>query len=468
MNDQVEVNTIDKKRFSALVGPSRKPNAALFSNEIGWFANPNETVLGVLLHDIDDEYAWVTLGRDEIGRYRAFDVGSCLESKGEAEKALINKIIEITNSGKTEFPQRDKGKALDLFEIVVSDEKIHPFFRKLSEAPGFTAAKGIIDEMMPHFIDIDGNFIEQFQSAGFDARIWELYLNAYFIEEGFEFNRSFYAPDFNLEKYGQKVCVEATIVGRAKPLSAEEASRSSEPMTHEQILEKTMNEMPIKFGSPLYSKLKKEYWKHEHVAGNPLIFAIADFHDQQSMLWSSTALPNYLYGVRHNFHYDENGTLIIDPVVIENHKHAAKKIPSGYFLQEGAEYVSAVLFSNSGTISKFNRMGAQAGFGADNVILIRKGFCYDHNENASAPKVFSYRVTSECNEGWAEGLSMFHNPNALHPVNPELFPSVAHHFFEDGQIVSNLPEFHPYSSTTSILNVVDDEEWEKMKNKRGA
>ncbi|MFS2072268.1 hypothetical protein ACEN9D_26300 [Pseudomonas sp. CT11-2] len=463
MSDEIKISKIDKKRFTALVGPSRMPMAAMVSEEIDWFANQDETVLGVLLHDIDDEYAWVTLGRDEIGRYRGFGVGSCFESKKEAEKALLEKIEEVTKSGQTEFPQHDKGKAIELFEIIVSEEKIHPFFRRLNEEPSFSSARGIIGEMMPHYTDIDGNFVEQFQSSGFDARIWELYLNAYFIEEGFDFDTSHYAPDFNLNKYGQKVCIEATIVGRAKPMTEEEARFSGQTLTKEQALEKTMNEMPIKFGSPLYTKLKKEYWKHKHVAGNPLVLAIADFHEQQSMLWSSTSLPNYLYGVHHNSHYDEDGKLVIDPIVIEKHKHGAKEIPSGYFFQKDTENISAVMFSNSGTISKFNRMGKQAGFGAENIILLRSGYCHHHDDNASLPKKFSYKVTRECDENWAEGLSMFHNPNALHPVNPGLFPSIAHHFFEDGQIVSHLPEFYPYSSTTNIINVVDDEEWEKIK-----
>jgi hypothetical protein len=63
-----------------------------------------------------------------------------------------------------------------------------------------------------------------------------------------------------------------------------------------------------------------------------------------------------------------------------------------------------------------------------------------------------YQVTTESNETWAEGLSMFHNPNAQHPVPEYLFPSVAHHYFDDGQIISRLPEFHPYSSTT--MNII--------------
>ncbi|MNG42030.1 hypothetical protein D3C84_1316290 [compost metagenome] len=45
----------------------------------------------------------------------------------------------------------------------------------------------------------------------------------------------------------------------------------------------------------------------------------------------------------------------------------------------------------------------------------------------------------------------------------DLFPSIAHHYFTDDMIVSNLPEVHVYSSMTMILNVVSDEEWECKK-----
>lgn len=64
---------------------------------------------------------------------------------------------------------------------------------------------------------------------------------------------------------------------------------------------------------------------------------------------------------------------------------ATQEIPSGFFFLPGAENVSAVLFSNSGTISKFNRMGLLAGFGAGRAQMIRKGFAYEPNPDAAAP-----------------------------------------------------------------------------------
>ena len=71
-----------------------------------------------------------------------------------------------------------------------------------------------------------------------------------------------------------------------------------------------------------------------------------------------------------------------------------------------------------------------------------------NDPNAAMPKMFKYLVDENSKETWGERMSMFHNPNAKHPVPEELFPSIAHHHFDNGNIVSSLPEFHPYSSMT--------------------
>ena len=79
------------------------------------------------------------------------------------------------------------------------------------------------------------------------------------------------------------------------------------------------------------------------------------------------------------------------------------------------------------------------------------GQCYNHEPHAVSPKVFRYLVDETCEETWAEGLSMFHNPRAVYPVPEELFPSIAAHKFRNKLIVSRTPDFHPFSSVT--LNV---------------
>jgi len=447
--NKIKINKLDCKRFSALVGASRRPTAAYISNELGWFANGDESLIGVLLLDtIDFDYAAVVLARDEGGRFRAFDQECSFPTRKGARTWLCDTLRKYTEQGVKVVPQGDRPSGVDIFTPVVPPKKLHPYFVTLTSDSAFIPARSIISEMMPHYVDVDGNFVQQFQSTGFDARLWELYIYAYLIEEQLFLDRSKGTPDFLVEKYGQTAAIEAVIVGRKQDNPPRCGKTPPLGRTPEQVLKAMMHSMPIKFGSPLYTKLQKKYWDLPHVKDNPLIFAIADFHDDMSMLWSSTALINYLYGVKHSWHYDDNDQLVITPSPIRNHRVGRKIVPSGFFSQPLAENVSAVLFSASGTISKFNRLGRQAGFAAPNILMMRYGTCHDHDPNASVPRLFRYIVDEKSNETWAEGLSMYHNPNAINEASREMFPSIAHHYLRQGQIVSYLPEFHPYASTT--------------------
>jgi hypothetical protein len=452
----VEVRKIDQKRFDVLAAHSRSPAAAYVSEELAWFANEDETVLGVLLRDtVDDDYVGIVLTRDEGDRFRAFDLQVSIPTEGDATAWIERMIKWHTGMGLRDSPQGDLAKGPDLFRPILPPEKMHPLFIHLSNDSTFLPARSVIEQMMPHFTDVDGNFVEQFQSSGFDARLWELYLFAYLHEEGLFIDREHPAPDFLVTKYDTSVAIEAVIVGRREDNPAQYFRPGRLPRWPADLASAQEHLFPIRFGSPLFSKLKKRYWEQAHVTGKPLVFAIADFHDDQSMLWTSTALINYLYGVRHDFSYSDSGELVISPLRISTHKVGEKEIPSGYFFQPDAHHVSAVLFSASGTISKFNRIGRQAGFRAPNVFMLRQGTCHDHAPNAVMPKTFQYEVDESCSETWAEGLSMYHNPHAAIPVPEELFPNIAHHHFRDGHIASRIPAFHPYGSVTMNFRVTD-------------
>lgn len=449
---KIEIRELDLKRFNALASHSISPAAAYVSQELAWYANEDESILGVLLLDtVDDDYGGVLMARDEAGRFCCFDLKCSIPTLEDARIWLLDAMKWHTGQGLKVYPQGGGSAGVDLFAPITPPENQHPYFVRLASDSAFLPARAIINEMMPHFVDIDGNFVEQFQSTGFDARLWELYVNTYLVEEELFIERMHQAPDYIVRKYGETVAIEAVIVGRKKESPPKYFKPLPDPLTPDEIRELHRHEMPIRFGSPLYTKLKKEYWNLPHVRGNPLVFAIADFHDDQSMIWSSTALFNYLYGIQHDFYYDDDNKLVINTVKIETHKVGTKEIPSGFFFQPNSQYVSAVLFSSSGTISKFNRIGRQAGFYDPNVRMIRVGTHHDHDPNASVPKNFRYEVDENSEETWAEGLSMFHNPNANYPVPQHLFPSIAHHHFEEGQIVSQLPEFHPYASFTLNL-----------------
>lgn len=221
-----------------------------------------------------------------------------------------------------------------------------------------------------------------------------------------------------------------------------------ESLSLAEIEVKLKHEMPIRFGSPLFTKLQKKYWQYDHVKGKPFVIAIADFHDDQSMIWSHSAIHAYLYGKRYEMARDADGRLHPVCIDLQSHSYGDKTIPSGFFQQPEAENVSAVLTSASGTLSKFNRMGIQAGYGDPDIRVIRMGSCYDHDPKVFEPKEFQYEVNEESKEMWSEGINVFHNPNAKIPLEREMFPFAGHHTVKDGDIVSMLPEFHPYSSWT--------------------
>lgn len=62
--------------------------------------------------------------------------------------------------------------------------------------------------MMRWYEDADGNFVEQFQTTGFDARVWELYLFATLSEVGYVIDRPHPAPDFTVRGPTGKFCLE--------------------------------------------------------------------------------------------------------------------------------------------------------------------------------------------------------------------------------------------------------------------
>lgn len=443
---------IKMQRFEALVGYSRLPHAIAMSKEIEWYASADETLLATILLDYSDcDFTVIILGRDSDLRYRCIDTKVSLDTPDDARACLVDRCKTILDKGESIFPQGDeRGKKMDIFSAIYAEGKLNANFIRVRDTPGYSSAKEIIQEMMHHYTDIDGNYVEQFQTSGFDSRLWELYLFAYLIEEGMLLDRSFNAPDFLATNGVQPVAIEAVIVQATH--GAKNETFKHDELTPQKIQELQRHYMPIKFGSPLFSKLQKKYWEKEHVKGKPLVFAIADFHQDQSMLWSSTALSNYLYGRHYEFHHDENDQLIISPIKVDFHEYNGKKIPSGFFFTPDTENVSAVLFSASGTISKFLRMGKIAGFGESSVIMMYQGSKHRFDPNASMPDPFVFMIDDQYEENWGHGVNVFHNPNALTPLDPSVFPSATHHRLRaDGLIESQFAEFHPYSTTTIMI-----------------
>lgn len=407
------MRSISKIRFDAVAGYARRPMAAIFGRELGYFEHSSGRVLGMHLFDIQDrEHFGMVFAQDNRLRYRSVGMTPFVDTPEPALRALAAALDDASSQSPEEHHQGDeRGPPVDFFKPVSAEEKLNHEFNTVRTVETFSPALSVIEPMMRWYEDADGNFVDQFQTTGFDQRIWELYLFATLIEQGFELDRSEPIPDFHCSGLRGRMTIEAVTVGPTRK------GRSIVPpppiATEEERLAYVRHYMPIKFGSALYSKLQKNYWLRPSVAGNPFVLAIADFSSPGSMMRSGSALETYLYGYTHHTQRKADGRLTILPKIIKTHSWEGKIIPSGFFDLPGAEHVSAVMTSSSGTVSKFNRMGLLAGFGSGRVLMIREGTMVDHDPDATGPKLFRAVVNApNYRETWVEGLSVFHNPSA--------------------------------------------------------
>ena len=270
---------------------TRTPSVKMINKELEYYQSDDEKLIGFVSFDnIDHTYHAILFDRNSLGYYENVDMRLDYDTIDEARTSLAEMLDGYVRE---DDALKRSGKKNDYYTLVAEKSQIHPNFMILRDDGFYCAAKKVIEEVGYQHIDIDGNFTNQMQSInGFDARIWELYLWCYFREEDFEFDTTHDAPDFMLHKCGEEVAVEAVHIKRTQSLDEETAE-----MNIETIFEKLRNEMPVMFGSSLYSKLKHEnqnqkYWELPHVKNKPLVFAIADFHADMSMTWSFPAITS--------------------------------------------------------------------------------------------------------------------------------------------------------------------------------
>lgn len=444
---------ISKNQFDLYVFFTRYNLAEFFNEELEWYMNESKTLWAVICLDRQDRnYTVIFLARDENRQIRCIDLKIDIEDRETAKEIMLShsKWLE-----KKSLPEKKNNKRIvdDLFMPRAKISKLNPYFRIIAKSPAHSAARNVINEIMPHFFDVDGNFVQQFQTTGFDSRLWELYLFCYFNEEGLQINRDHFAPDFLLSSEDSEVSVEAVTISNKNPKEISSYIPTKEDTVKEQKL------MSAKWGSSLYSKLTHKdktgvhYWEYQHTKEKPFVIAIADFHDTLSMTWSRDSLITYLYGFEYNHSFDSDGNLIVKPIKVTTHSkgEGRNSIPSGFFFQENSENISAVLHSSCATISKFNRIGKQCGLDENNVVMLRTVMAYNPDPKAVIPQVFSYLVTEQDSEHWSEGVTVFHNPNAKYPLPDDFFPNAAQCYLDENIVVTYAKNPVVYSSITDIF-----------------
>jgi hypothetical protein len=407
----------------------------------------------VLIRDrTDNDYGGIVLGRDENQCFRCVDLPEFDDQPNVAEARLLDQLEAWSRRPLEDSAQRDRPRrTLDFFTPIVATSRLSDAFVRLASAEGFSPAREMVQAMIPYYEDVDGNFVEQFQSTGFDSRFWELYLFALLAEQSFVFDRAYAAPDFLCEGLIQDIFVEAVTVNPSR--SGSIVTEPPVPTAREEIIQYLKHYMPIKWGSALTSKLAKRYWTLPHVGRRPIVLAIQDFHVPRSMTFTHSTLPPYLYGLEFSAYYDSTGDLQVKGERIHDHVWKGKRIESGFFYLEGAEMISAVIQNPTATLSKFNRMGQLASFGSSAVRMMRFGTAYNPDPTAALPITYQHDLDSpDYSEIWCEGLNVFHNPRAQHPLAQGLFPQAMHHRLEGRQIVNTIPTFHPFTAETVILS----------------
>lgn len=431
---------LSRRRFEALAAYTRVPAILLFIKELAWFATADERLIGVITEDRQDhDFGWVVLGRDERLRYRAIDQNASLPtfeaSRDQMFAAMARHIVlpdEAYHQGDT------PGEPVDFFTPVAPLDRLNRIFSTLEEEK-YSAAREVIAAMMRYYQDADGNFVEQFQTTGFDARLWELYLYAAFTEAGYAPIET-RIPDLVAQGLRGRIGIEATT------LNPSQQGGVPWPSTRAEIPAYFENYLPIRIARALKAKLyhKTRYWTAPEMAGAPFLIALQDFHAPASMSTLTPAVTEYVFGVRHSM---VDGARKIERIA--EHRFGDMVEPSHFFGLPESEHVSAVFINPLGTINKFNRVGYLAGFGSRRIRIVRQGLRRaELDGDGVGARPFEQAVhEAGYKESWIEGAVVLHNPNARIPLDPNLVPGANHEFLmPDGSIMSMLPDFQPYTS----------------------
>lgn len=101
--------------------------------------------------------------------------------------------------------------AENLFRSVVPESLLNPILVRM-QGPSHEPARVTLQATYDALPNPDPHFVKEFQTGGFDARIWELYLFAYLRASGLTVRRPFDSPDFLASHDGLDVWVEAVTV----------------------------------------------------------------------------------------------------------------------------------------------------------------------------------------------------------------------------------------------------------------
>tara|TARA_R110002020_G_scaffold20374_57_gene69743 strand:- start:5280 stop:6254 length:975 start_codon:yes stop_codon:yes gene_type:complete len=283
---------------------------------------------------------------------------------------------------------------LDLFKSDLEEGQLHSNFVWLMSEED-EAMRDVLRDWADGFIDRDGKFVEEFQRT-FNSSWWELYLHAVLKSLGIQVDFSFNAPDFVAPD--ANLAVEAVISSHGQGMTPE-WEKTIDDLTNRGEIGQRYLESLVRLSNSIDSKVRRyrdRYARLPHIKGMAYVIAIHNFATPDAHQLGDVAMQRLLYDV-----WDEGAFL----------KGGRVPLPTGLFLDDRMSEVSGVLFSSIATYGKVRALSNSKGEFIFQAIRIRN--------NAELIHIVERKPDYE--ESLRDGLRLFHNPNAAHPLDSRLF-----------------------------------------------
>ena len=318
---------------------------------------------------------------------------------------------------------------MNLFESVVPTTRQHPNFQNLLRVGnGFTL--DVLTDWARGFVDRDGKFVAEFQTT-FNSSFWELYLYAVLKKYGMPVDFTRTRPDFCIPSIGFNI--EATVASNAQDAAPEHSRLEEVPPPD---LNAFNLQSIIRLSNSLAAKHRKyldSYAVLDHVQSRPYVVAVTNFDQPFSFM----ACQRPIEAVLHGYYVDEERYIasgrregrLEGEALSKVFKDNGSPIELGLFSTPAYREVSAVIFSGCANMGKVRALSSDPSPGIVFTAL-RLNPASDQPHIIKAPKR-SYA------ENLLDGLRVYHNPYATHPLDPTLFrhPSVFQSYYENGDWV---------------------------------
>ena len=178
----------------------------------------------------------------------------------------------------------------------------------------------------------------------------------------------------------------------------------------------------VRLANSIHGKHKKyitSYSKLDHVAGRPFVLAVAPFEQPFFNHQYNRPIKSVLYD-----HYVDEPAYEKDPQAFPNGppnrqlgfvtKDNGAEIELGFFNDDRMRHISAVLFSCTATWGKVDALSHQSALRRTIVQTL-------WGSEPDGRPVMRAGYAEETGETLTDGLQIYHNPYALHPLDPAMF-----------------------------------------------